>query len=178
MMEVFHLFPPLDQLTAEAKACALHMEALSASQLVLEQLLEHILPGHANEKEEQLHSTHTDEVGDGDMESGELEDSNFPSLEPESDLIPSVTDEMRMVDKQSRLQVLLKLLQLACVMVRTQIQIKHSFIGFLLTTSFLIRLGMVMTSRFCLPAPYQSYFELPLLQTASLNSTNRNYKSK
>ena len=118
MMEVFHLFPPLDQVTAEAKACALHMEALSASQLILEQLLEHIVPV----SEEEQHSRSTDEVGDGDMEAEELEDSNFPSLEPESDLIPPVTDEMREVDKQSRLQVLLKLLQLACVMVRTQIQ--------------------------------------------------------
>ena len=118
MMEVFHLFPPLDQVMAEAKACALHMEAVSASQLILEQLLEHIV--RVNEEEQ--HSRSTDEVGDGDMESEELEDSNFPSLEPELDLIPPVTDEMRTIDKRSRLQVLLKLLQLACVMVRTLIQ--------------------------------------------------------
>ena len=117
-MEVFHLFPPLDQLMAEAKACALRMEALSASQFILEQLLKHIVP--VNEEEQCSRST--DEVGDGDMEPEELEDSNFPSLEQESDLIPPVTDEMREVDKQSRLQVLLKLLQLACVMVRTPIQ--------------------------------------------------------
>ena len=120
MMEVFHLFPPLDQLAAEAKAFRLRMEALSASQLILEQLLTHVIPAPVNEEQEQQHTTCTDGIGDGDMESGELdEDSDFPSLEPESDwILLVVTDEMREVDKQSRLQVLLKLLQLACVMVR------------------------------------------------------------
>jgi hypothetical protein len=128
MMEVFHLFPPLDQLTAEAKACALHMEALSASQLILEQLLAHVVPGPVNEDEGQRSMTLcTEEVGGvgggGDMESEELDGYDFPSLELESDVIPPVvTDEMREVDKRSRLQVLLKLLQLACVMVRKQIK--------------------------------------------------------
>ncbi len=119
-MEVFHLFPPLDQLTAEAKACARPMEALSASQLILEQLLVHVVPGPVNEEEEEHSMTLcTEEVGGG----GDIEGSNFPSLEPESDVIPAVvTDEMREVDKRSRLQVLLKLLQLACVMVRKQIK--------------------------------------------------------
>ena len=111
MMEVFHLFPPLDKVIAEAKACALRMEALSASQLILEQLLVHIVP--VGEEEQRS----PDGVGDGDMESEE--DANFPSLEPELDSILPVTDEMREADKQSRLQVLLKLLQLACIMVRT-----------------------------------------------------------
>lgn len=111
-MEVFHLFPPLDKVTAEAKACAFHMEALSASQFILEQLLAHVIPV---DEEEQWSP---DGVGDGEMESEE--EVNFPSLELES--IPPVTDEMREVDKQSRLQVLLKLLQLACIMVRAKIQ--------------------------------------------------------
>ena len=119
MMEVFHLFPPLDQVMAEAKACVLRTEALSASRLILEQLLAHVVPDPLNEEEQQSNDVCTDEVGGDDMESEELEGSSFPSLEPESDMIPPVvTDEMREVDKQSRLQVLLKLLQLACVMVR------------------------------------------------------------
>lgn len=119
MMEVFHLFPPLDQLTAEAKACALHVEALSASQFILKQLLAHVAPDPLNEEEQHSNNVCTDEVGGGDVESEELEGSGFPSLEPELDAIPPVvTDEMREIDKQSRLQVLLKLLQLACVMVR------------------------------------------------------------
>ena len=114
-MEVFHLFPPLDQVMAEAKACAFHAEALSASRLILEQLLAHVVPDPLNDSNDVC----TDEVGGDDVESEELEGSGFPSLEPESDVIPSaVTDEMRLADKQSRLQVLLKLLQLACVMVR------------------------------------------------------------
>ena len=120
-MEVFHLFPPLDQVMAEAKACALHAEALSASRLILEQLLAHVVPDPLNDSEEEQQSNDvcTDEVGGDDVESEELEGSGFPSLEPESDVIPPVvTDEMRQADKQSRLQVLLKLLQLACVMVR------------------------------------------------------------
>lgn len=119
MMEVFHLFPPLDQVMAETKACVLRTEALSASRLILEQLLAHVVPDPLNEEEQQSNDVCTDEVGGDDMESEELEGSSFPSLEPESDVIPPVvTDEMREADKQSRLQVLLKLLQLACVMVR------------------------------------------------------------
>ena len=118
MMEVFHLFPPLDKVTAEAKACTLHMEALSVSHLILEQLLAHVVAPVGEEEQ-----CSPGRMGDGDMESEEEEEeANFPSLELESNSIPPVTDEMREVDKQSRLQVLLKLLQLACVMVRIQIQ--------------------------------------------------------
>ena len=115
MMEVFHLFPPLDKVTAEAKACALHVEAISTSNFILEQLLEHVVT--SLEELEEQHSTGGMEGGD--MESGEVEEE--VNLEPESDSIPPVTDEMREVDKQSRLQVLLKLLQLACVMVTTKV---------------------------------------------------------
>ena len=111
MMEVFHLFPLLDNVVAEAKACALRMEAISASQFILEQLLAHIVPVDEDDK-----------CGREDVEIEPKEETNFPSLEPELDSIPPVTDEMREMDKQTRLQVLLKLLQLACVMVRVKTQ--------------------------------------------------------
>ena len=111
-MEVFHLFPPLDKVAAEAKACALHMEALSASHFILEQLLVKVV---SEEEEEEEHGPLVLQVTKG--YTGSEEASQFQELEPELDSVPLVTDEMRAVDKQSRLQVLLKLLELACSMV-------------------------------------------------------------
>lgn len=114
LMEVFHLFPPLDKVAAEAKLCALHVEALSASHFILEQLLVKVV---SNEEEEEKgeHGPIVLDVTEGSTESKEA--SQCQDLEPELDSVPLVTDEMRMVDKQSRLQVLHKLLVLACAMV-------------------------------------------------------------
>lgn len=112
-MEVFHLFPPLDKVAAETKACALHVEALSASHFILEQLLVKVIS--EDEEEEGEHGPIVLDVTEGCTEAKEA--SQFQDLEPESDSVPTVTDEMRVVDKQSRLQVLLKLLELACSMV-------------------------------------------------------------
>ena len=111
-MEVFHLFPPLDKMAAEAKACALHVEALSASHFILEQLLIKVV---SDQEEEGEHGPIVMDLTEGCTESKEA--SQFQDLELESDSVPLVTDEMRVVDKQSRLEVLLKLLELACAMV-------------------------------------------------------------
>ena len=109
MMEVFHLFPPIDKVVAEARACALHVEALAVTHLILEQLLMKVVM----DKEGGEHSPL--DVTEGRTESEEAH--QLQDLELESDPVPLVTDEMREADKQSRLQVLLKLLQLACTMV-------------------------------------------------------------
>ena len=102
-MEVFHLFPPLDKLVAEATAYALHLEALSAAESILDELVGWVIP------EEGQRSPTRDE-GDGGM--GQLQDL------VQSDVsVAMVTDDMREDDKRSRLQVLLKLLQLSCDMV-------------------------------------------------------------
>ena len=110
-MEVFHLFPPLDKVATETKMCALHVEALSASHYILEQLLVKVV----SEEEEGKHGPIVLDVAKGCTEAKEA--CQFQDLEPESDSVSLVTDEMRVVDKQSRLQVLLKLLELACAMV-------------------------------------------------------------
>lgn len=108
LIEVFHLFPPIDKVTAEAKAHTLHREALSVSHFILEQLLAQTIPEGEQSSPER--------IADSEAEANEL--SELQILELESDYIPSVTDDEREADKRSRLQVLLKLLDLACVMVR------------------------------------------------------------
>ena len=104
-MEVFHLFPPLDKLVAEATAYALHLEALSAVECILDKLVRRVVP------EEGWRSPTHDE-GDGEMD--QLQD-----LDQSGVSVAVVTDDMREEDKRSGLQVLLKMLQLSCDMVRS-----------------------------------------------------------
>lgn len=107
-MEVFHLFPPLDKVVAEAEAKVLRIEAFSACTSILEQVFCQVVA------EEVKEIPHDGAAKDSD----ELEDKEMDNLELESDLVvPMVTEETLEADKQSRLQVLLKLLQLACAMV-------------------------------------------------------------
>ena len=102
-MEVFHLFPPLDKLVAEATACAMHLEALSVAESILDELVGWVVP-------EEGQRLPTSDEGDGG--SGQLQDL------VQSDVsVAMVTDDMQEEDKRCRLQVLSKLLQLSCDMV-------------------------------------------------------------
>ena len=161
-MEVFHLFPPLDKLAAEATARALRLEALSVSEVILEQLLRQVVPEDGRSSLAGL----VDDVSQSDEETNQLQYQN------ESDVsVAMVTDEMRKDDKRSRLQVLLKLLELSCDMVSSEVPLRS-----VLNHVCEHRLGTVKTLRFCLLALCPSCFEL-LQQTTLSNSTSRNSKS-
>ena len=160
-MEVFHLFPPLDKLAAEATACALRLEALSVSEVILEQLLRQVVPEDGRSSLAGL----VDDVSQSDKETNQLQDQN------ESDVsVAVVTDEMRKDDKRSRLQVLLKLLELSCDMVSSEVPLRS-----VLNPVCEHRSGTVKTLRFCLLALCPSCFEL--LQRTSSSSTSKNSKS-
>ena len=132
-MEVFHLFPPVDQVAAEARACAFHVEALSASHCILEQLLRQVVPGEGRsstcgvahdsldlkdeEEEGENRQLQSLEPEPDTIPKSDLEPNSVINLEQEQDYAPMVTDDMRESDKHLRLKVLLKLLELSCVMV-------------------------------------------------------------
>ena len=158
-MDVFHLFPPIDEIVAQSKARSLHIEAINASNSVLETLLES-LPIDTNEEqttedtpqgeftvqltqqdhsvdepkelstnseqelppklsEDTISNIKTEPLRTDPLSGHELI-GQPPTCEIHEDVLgveSPVSDEERMLDKEARSLVLLKLLQLACSMV-------------------------------------------------------------
>lgn len=117
IMDVFHLFLPIDDVKAQEKYASLRTEAVIICSCLLEDLLKEL----PLESAESLHK-----------DTWLKEDSSVPhySPQPSMDLLEefvgedsaqkhqsTVTDLDKETDRDVRINILLKLLQLACMMV-------------------------------------------------------------
>ena len=123
-MDVFHLFPPIDEVNAHSKAASLRVEALDVSSHLLEGLLSS-LPLEREEDEQPIdgdgsvreQDTVTDSLSQESVELTATEENGEQNVICPSEFV-TLTEWEREVDRDARLKILLKLLQLACMMVR------------------------------------------------------------
>ena len=126
-MDVFHLFPPIDEVKAHSKAVSLRVEALDVSCRLLEDLLSS-LPLERDRDDGngpiRVDDRTTDSLSQGSGELTTVEDGEENAASPSEVSTAAVegpsilTEWEREVDRDARLKILLKLLQLACLMVR------------------------------------------------------------
>lgn len=132
LIDVFHLFPPIDEVKAHSKAASLRTEALDVSSCLLEELLS-LLPlegegddqtvdeSRQGKEDDSVIASHSQEPGEiiaaqKDIEENVVNPSESSTTETEGQ--SALTEWEREVDRDVRLKILLKLLQMACMMVR------------------------------------------------------------
>lgn len=118
-MDIYHLFPPIDDARAKERAKQLRCQAVQVSTAILEDLLSS-LPLHEEEE--------THKVEGVDLRSSldvETTADDYPmevGVEPvtcKEEGVEPVTNEERLADRELRLRIYLGLLNLACAMVRS-----------------------------------------------------------
>ncbi|XP_064383534.1 uncharacterized protein LOC135332129 isoform X2 [Halichondria panicea] len=121
LVNTFHLFPPVDTVIAHAQAAHLRREAVE----VCNHLLEELVTALPLEDEGALepgsgHSGREMATGSEDAEGGEDQPpvDGGASKEASPSDQPLATEAERDTDKTARIQVLLRLIKLACMMVR------------------------------------------------------------
>ena len=141
LMNVFHLFPPIDQVKAAERVEKLHTQAVFVSAAIMEELLES-LPlderpregdfsgkmedGEGEEEEEEGEKEEDgegeeekegEEDGKGEQEEQDRGEEGAAHAEEEEKEEEGVSEEERMTDRKLRLRIYLGLLNLACAMV-------------------------------------------------------------
>lgn len=125
MMNIFHLFPPIDQVRAKERAEKLRRQALYVSTAIMEQLLLSLPLDDDDDVEEA--PSRTDINFGGSPVGNLLEEEEEASAADcatqlefdEEECVGGevVTNEERLADRDIRLQIYLGLLNLACAMV-------------------------------------------------------------